>query len=399
MTERRRLANRRNLETFAIADRDGHRWKIGLGREIGSSEVLEVFVNAQKVNSTADVLASDGAILMSLLIQYGHPVAEIAKSMKRNPDGSPSSPLGRAAALINEASQQGERLMPQLTKSDPNSPALIVVGKRLVAIRAGTALDGSVFDSITPVEVQGELVAGADYGVAISAGGVPRAWRAQAAPLGEGAIGGFHFAPGGNAAANAGGEDIPAINPCSLWDLNFRPACPDPRGMALVEMGSRKFWCDIYLTGADHLTDGTSRFGTVIADHWDPPQNPEGGRFDRFDYAAARAVMAHHRKGLLGAEEFYAAAAGVAERTACERDPKITGLDAARTSRFGLMQATGNMWTWGHDGSMRPRASVFGGSWWHDGHAGSRYAALGCWPDYSSGSLGARGRSDHLQLA
>jgi uncharacterized alkaline shock family protein YloU len=65
--------------------------------------VVEVFLNAQKVNSPVDVLASDGAILMSLLIQYGHPIEEIAQSLKRNPDGSPASILGLAAAEILKA--------------------------------------------------------------------------------------------------------------------------------------------------------------------------------------------------------------------------------------------------------------------------------------------------------
>jgi hypothetical protein len=35
--------------------------------------IVEVFLNAQKVNTPADVLASDGAILMSMLLQYGCP--------------------------------------------------------------------------------------------------------------------------------------------------------------------------------------------------------------------------------------------------------------------------------------------------------------------------------------
>jgi hypothetical protein len=122
VTHRHRVANRRTLETFAV-EVEGQRYKIGLGREttvpLGPLEnlrlslndlgpVIEVFVNAQKVNTQADLLASDGAILMSLLIQYGHPVEEIARSMKRNPDGSPASPLGIAAALINLTSQPGD---------------------------------------------------------------------------------------------------------------------------------------------------------------------------------------------------------------------------------------------------------------------------------------------------
>ena len=109
MTERHRLANRRALETFAI-EHEGQRYKVSLGRELVCIDrgrfgpVMEVFVNAQQVNSAADVLASDGAILMSLLLQHGCPVETINHAMKRNPDGSPSSPLGRAAALIAEAS-------------------------------------------------------------------------------------------------------------------------------------------------------------------------------------------------------------------------------------------------------------------------------------------------------
>jgi len=106
MTARHRLAARRDLETIAV-EHDGQRYKVGLGREYtpprNFGPVLEVFVNAQQVNSQIDVLVSDGAILMSLLLQYGHPADEIAASLKRNPDGSPASPLGIAAKLINEA--------------------------------------------------------------------------------------------------------------------------------------------------------------------------------------------------------------------------------------------------------------------------------------------------------
>jgi hypothetical protein len=120
MTSRHRLPNRRALETFAI-EHEGQRYKVSIGRELVCVDreqlgpVLEVFVNAQKVNSPADVLVSDGAILISLLLQHGCSIETINHAMKRNPDGSPSSPLGRAAALIAAAgepstkSQPGER--------------------------------------------------------------------------------------------------------------------------------------------------------------------------------------------------------------------------------------------------------------------------------------------------
>lgn len=286
---------------------------------------------------------------------------------------------------------------PVLIKTDPSSPALLVTGSSSIAIKAGTTFAGIFFSGDTPVPGI-DLIPGADY-VVTAADGSFALNRTRGMPQGDDILGGFHFAPGGNAVARAGGDDVPAINPCSVWDRNFRPACPDPRGMTLIDAPSGKFWCDIYLTGADHL-DCTSLFGVTIADGDSPPQKPDGGRYGRFNYETAVAVMKHHGKGLLGVEEFFAAAFGVTEKTASRKDPRITGLDVARTSRFGLMQATGNLWAWGHDGDPdEPRASVFGGSWVSDGRAGSRYAGVAdSWPGDSYDALGARGRSDHLQL-
>ncbi len=111
MTFRARPANCRPHETIAI-DHEGQRYKVGLGRPIACNgscgakprlgPVIEVFLNAQKVNSQLDCVASDGAILMSMLIQFGCPPAHIFHAMKRNADGSPASPLGRAAAYLVE---------------------------------------------------------------------------------------------------------------------------------------------------------------------------------------------------------------------------------------------------------------------------------------------------------
>jgi hypothetical protein len=275
-----------------------------------------------------------------------------------------------------------------------------VAGRDKVIIKAGTRFRGTAFSKDTPVAAPASgYAAGVDYVVCIERGGA-RARPLESARIPVNALGGFHFAPGGNAAKDVGGDKLPAINPCSLWDRNFRPACRDPRGMTLVTWAGGAFWCDIYLTGTQHLDHGTSRLGATIADGRSLPQAPTGVTISRFDYAAAIAVMKHHGKSLLGAEEFFAAALGVTEKTAADGDPVSTRCDAERTSRFGLMQATGNMWTWGTDGHpSMPRASIFGGSWLLGSDAGSRYASLGHWPDDSSGHLGARGRCDHLQLA
>ncbi len=293
-----------------------------------------------------------------------------------------------------------------LIKRDPSLSALIVTGPQSIAIRAGTVFAGIDIGVDAAVKLpDGGLQLGTDYAVTLMPG-LPAVaekltddYRMVDFKLGElPVIGGFHYAPGGNAAARTGGDEVPAINPFSVWDLNFRPACSDPRAMTLVDGPRGKFWCDIYLTGAAHHADGTSKFGVVIADGDDLPLL-KGERARKFDYPTAVAVLAEHGKQLLSLEEFFAAAFGVTEKTAHRGDPKRTALDASRTSKWGVMQATGSMWTWGHDGDPdEPRASFFGGSWFGGGDAGSRYAVVGNWPGYSSGSVGARGRSDHLQL-
>lgn len=282
-----------------------------------------------------------------------------------------------------------------IARPDAGTSIFLVTGAETISIRAGTLIGTTSFDRDTPLSASGFAV-GTDYAVVIE-DGEPMLY-ACGLQIPESAIGGFHFAPGGHALARAGGDTTPAINPASCWDIGFRPACPDPRGMALVEHNGLRFWADIYLLGTDHIAKGTSRFGQTIADGKSLPHAPDGkSKVKKLDYATAVAIYARHGKQLLGAEEFFAAADGVTERTSADNDPETTGLDAPRTSRFGMMQATGNMWVWGNDGhpdDLRP--SLFGGSWLSGSLAGSRCALLDYWPGHSNVYISARGRSDHL---
>ena len=288
---------------------------------------------------------------------------------------------------------------PILLKADQTTPALAIAADGAgIIIKAGTTFQGRSFDGREVIPFpESSRVPGSDYAVALLKGGGAEIVRLTSADLGSDMLGGFHYAPGGNASARAGGDTVPVINTYSLHDLNFRPACPDPRGMALIEQThGRKFWCDIYLLGVDHVANGTSKFGVTIADGNERPINPATGKpFKKLDYETAVAVMAHHGKQLLSFEEFADAMIGVTEKTSIGSDPEVTKLDALRTSRFGIMQATGNMYVWGHDGDPdEPRASIFGGSWWGGGNAGSRRANLDYWSDNSNDNIGARGRSD-----
>jgi hypothetical protein len=294
-----------------------------------------------------------------------------------------------------------------LARPNPADSIFRVEGRSSLFLRAGvTIADGGGPARTTETETEVEIPAdarapGSDFYVRLEAGR-PVAFRPIAADT-AGILGGFHFAPGGNAEARTGGDDVPAINPWSCWDAGFRPACPDPRGMALIVSPAlaSPFWMDIYLLGVEHLKDGTSRHGVEIAHGSRLPVSPDGeGKARKLDFPTAQAIYAAHGKQLATYDEFRAAAFGVTERSSATRHPGKTALDAARTSRFGIMQATGNVWVWGTDGDPGdPRASILGGSWFGGELAGSRHAGLVYWPENSDDDISARGRSDHPQPA
>lgn len=293
---------------------------------------------------------------------------------------------------------------PTITRRPPSGPVFAATGLAALIVKAGTALlHGDItaeFDADTVIAVPESFKIGQDYEIVLTAEGSLVARQCGLAQGdGQPVFGGFCHAPGGNAEARAGGSGTPAINPFSIWDAGYRPACPDPRGMVLVTgEGLAPFWADIYLTNRNHPVAGTSRHGAVIADgHGGEPDKPGGGSYDNLNYETAQAIAAHHGKRLMSFFEFATAAYGVTEKSADTGKEKLTGLSAARTSKFGLMQATGQRWVWGHDGDPdEPRASLFGGSWFDGSNAGSRCAYLDDWPGHSNAGVGLRLASDHL---
>lgn len=54
----------------------------------------EVFVSDVKAGSHMDAVARDAAILLSIAMQYGLPLAEISKSLTQDGQGKPSSVIG-----------------------------------------------------------------------------------------------------------------------------------------------------------------------------------------------------------------------------------------------------------------------------------------------------------------
>ena len=274
----------------------------------------------------------------------------------------------------------------------------------------------------TAATMPGSPVAGTDYALWVKTGGVLEVTSSFTSPpvAGSRLVGGFHYAPGGNATGTSGGDSTPAINQYSLWDLKWRPSGDDPRGMHLVGGG---FWGDIYITGVDHIINGTSKYNVTIADGSSPPRIPVafGGNgstvYGSYNWWEAAEVLHSHGKRLPTYMEYCALAYGVTEATSRGSDPGTTGLDAARTSKWGTMQATGNMYIWGADlggpyaaagyvatpgtrGSTYylPNAVIVGGAWSEGANAGSRYSYWGGTPSNSANSIGSRGVSDHMKL-
>nr|1YU4_A Chain A, Major Tropism Determinant (Mtd-U1) [Bordetella phage BMP-1]1YU4_B Chain B, Major Tropism Determinant (Mtd-U1) [Bordetella phage BMP-1]1YU4_C Chain C, Major Tropism Determinant (Mtd-U1) [Bordetella phage BMP-1] len=322
-------------------------------------------------------------------------------------------------------------------KADKSAVAFTRTGNATASIKAGTIVEvnGKLvqFTADTAITMPA-LTAGTDYAIYVCDDGTVRADSNFSAPTGYTSttarkVGGFHYAPGSNAAAQAGGNTTAQINEYSLWDIKFRPAALDPRGMTLV---AGAFWADIYLLGVNHLTDGTSKYNVTIADGSASPKKSTkfGG-----DGSAAYSdgawynfaeVMTHHGKRLPNYNEFQALAFGTTEATSSGgTDVPTTGVNGTGatsawnifTSKWGVVQASGCLWTWGNEfggvngaseytantggrGSVyaQPAAALFGGNWNSTSNSGSRAANWNSGPSNSPANIGARGVCDHLIL-
>ena len=317
-------------------------------------------------------------------------------------------------------------------KADQTTVAFTKTGNSTASIKAGTKVHVGetvvTFASDTGITMPA-LTAGTDYAIWVKDNATILATTDFSSAPDAGnwrKIGGFHYAPGGNAAAMAGGDATPAINAYSFWDLKFRPACPDPRGMTLV---ADSFWADIYLLGVNHLTDGTSKYNVSIADGSTPPKIPTkfGGTgsnyYSTFNWWEANEVLQSWGKRSPTYVEFAALAYGTTEATSSGgSDVPTTGVSGTWatnawnkfTSRWGVIQATGCMWIWcgefgggaagasweantGGRGStyQMENAPFLGGSWGNATESGSRCSNWYAPPPVSANTIGARGVCGH----
>jgi len=193
-------------------------------------------------------------------------------------------------------------------------------------------------------------------------------------------IGGFHYGLTAEDEAKTGNKTdddmvaIRGINQYSFWDLKFRPVA-NPEGMVFV--GGH--WYDIYLLNSEHITNGTSKAGAVIAggatdNGRGVPKIPlaYGGDGDvdygKFTWFQACEIAKSHGKELIDYAEFPTIAYGVDEGKSSDDYETTAGKIehySHLTSKFGIEQATGAQHIWGKDvGGNRDEDST---SWgWRD---------------------------------
>lgn len=312
-------------------------------------------------------------------------------------------------------------------KADSQSVAFTKTGNGTATLKAGTWVDVSgnmlYFASATNI-VMPALTAGADYAIYACNDNTVRADPSFTAPTGytvltSRRIGGFHYAPGGHSGSPGGGNTTPQIWAGSFWDLKFRPVAPDVRGMEFA-FGS---WGDMYCTGVDAITLGSSRYNVTMADGSSPPKVPTvfGGNgsttYGSYTWFEAAELAMAMGKRLPTQREFMAHAYGTTEASSIGTDQNNTILNAAYTSAAGLFQATGVLWIWGEDrggayatagwnantegrGSEynAPNAVLLGGDWSGGASSGSRCSNWSNAASTSYTSIGSRFFCDHLQL-
>jgi hypothetical protein len=304
-----------------------------------------------------------------------------------------------------------------------------------ISITAGSVLNGVVYDTATAVTMPGSFSDNVDYAIwqHPTTGALVADASFTSAPAGAtggSIVGGFHHIPSGRpTAVNSGSPTGSAeILEFSLWDLTWRPTCPDPRGMTCVD---GRFWCDLYFcgstsyAGSDFTAVPSSKIGLTIADENNPPLIPafyggdgttayslvdskEAGSW--YDFAE---VASSFGKRLISWLEFQHAAFGGPENGSRGTDPGTVIWE--RASLWGLAQSTGTLYSWGSDvqgntgggwtSATGSRGDVYqsgysavllGGLWFGGSISGSRCASWTFAPSFADAYVSARFAAGHL---
>jgi hypothetical protein len=109
MTDRRILPNRRHGETFELSHGTMRtRFQVTIGYFphdlTGPGGPAEVFISGGKTGSDFEAAARDGAILLSLCLQFGVPLSVMRHAITRDQSGAPSTIIGAILDRLEEVS-------------------------------------------------------------------------------------------------------------------------------------------------------------------------------------------------------------------------------------------------------------------------------------------------------
>lgn len=105
--KRTELPQRRGGENFSFTH-DGQSFTASVRyASVTDLTPREVFLNAGKPDSAVDLAAKDAAVLVSVALQYGVELKELSRSLSRNADGAPSSPIGALLDLLTREETKG----------------------------------------------------------------------------------------------------------------------------------------------------------------------------------------------------------------------------------------------------------------------------------------------------
>jgi hypothetical protein len=305
-----------------------------------------------------------------------------------------------------------------------------------ISVVAGAVLNGHLYATATTVTMPSHSN-NTDYAIwqHPSTGALVGSSSFTTAPTGAESgsiVGGYHYIPSGRPTAVNNGSPTGAaeILEYSIWDLTWRPECPDPRGMSCID---GRFWSDLYLcgktsyAGTDFSAVPSSKIGLTIADNSDPCLIPSfyggngstaytltGGNNPGSWYNFAEVAHSFGKR-LMWSWEFQAAAFGAPEAGSRGTDPGTVIWE--RASKWGLAQATGTLYTWGAErvgiytsGSNTntggrgteyadaPRAVLLGGGWGNGSDSGSRFADWSGVPSGGDADFGGRFAAGHMVL-
>jgi hypothetical protein len=318
-------------------------------------------------------------------------------------------------------------------KADPMKPAWEKDGNFVVKTSQTLTIDvnNKVYKipSSTSITMPLSAVVGQDYAVWIDPDGDLFASEnftvTGDVPANSRKLGGFHYAPGGNAAqqVNAGGGNTTAqINEYSFYDLKWKPSVPDPRGLTLV---NEAFWTGIYFLAQNHLSGAPHRYNVNIAKDGQNPDHPFlSGSYPDSNWWNIGESLQYHGFRYPNPNEFQMLAVGATENANRGNDPVKTGIGTANTgstntdekftSTWGVIQAVGVVNIWGMEirvdntdqtttglqnrGGLNRfgRAVIFGGRW-NDSLSGSRHTRSDA-PSTSVTSISGRGVCNHLVI-